>query len=48
MIVGTSRKKNAGINIDDYLAANPFYNYQLIGYECDKPIKVEMLAPTNL
>jgi len=48
MIVGTSRKKNEGISIDDYLKANPFYVYQLIGYECDKPIKVEMLAPTKL
>jgi len=48
MIVGSSEKKNKDLSIDEYLNKTPVHCFQLIGYECDEPIKVEMLAPTKL
>ena len=36
------------ITIDQFLELHPSHVFQLIGYECDDPIKVEMLAPKEI
>jgi thymidylate synthase len=48
MIVGSARRPQKDITIDEFLDKNPYYNFQLIGYECDESIKVEMLAPNKI